>query len=372
MSAPLADARRLVVKIGSALLVDPDGRIRTDWLSSVAAEAAARKAAGCETLIVSSGAVAAGRRILGYAPAQRLRLEEKQAAAAVGQIELIGAWSAALRGHGAVAAQTLLTVSDTETGRRRYLNARTTIETLLGLGAVPVVNENDTIATNELRYGDNDRLAARVAQLSDANALVLLSDIDGLYDRDPRSDSDANHIPEVRSITPDIHAMAGEAPPGVSTGGMVTKIAAAEIATRAGCRMAIAKGEAPSPLTRIGQGERCTWFLATQEPRTARKQWIAGHLKTAGAVTVDDGAALALTKGASLLPVGVIAVEGRFERGDVIAVKARSGQVLGRALSAYDASDAERIRGRKSDEIEAILGYAGREALAHRDDMALD
>jgi glutamate 5-kinase len=366
----LAEARRLVVKIGSALLVDAAAAApRAGWLHGLAADIAALRGRGVEVIVVSSGAIALARRQLGLS-ARRLRLEEKQAAAAVGQIRLAGAWSAALSAHGLTAAQLLLTLDDTE-DRRRYLNARATLATLLGLGAVPVINENDSIATAEIRFGDNDRLAARVAAMMEADQLVLLSDIDGLYTADPRRDPNARHLPLVPAITPEIEALGGEPPPGYSSGGMRTKLVAARIATGAGCAMAIALGTREHPLQALEKGERCTWFLPAPEGRSARKRWILGSLQPLGTYVVDAGAARALAAGGSLLPAGVRAVEGRFERGDAVLVRGADGPVLARGLSAYASEDAARIIGHRSEEIEAILGWRGRDELIHRDDLVL-
>lgn len=369
MIAALGDARRLIVKIGSALLVEESGEIRRAWLDALAEDVIRCRARGQEILLVSSGAIAAGRRQLGLV-GRVLKLEEKQAAAAAGQIRLAHAYQEALAKHGVSVAQILLTPEDTE-ARQRHLNARATLETLLGLGAVPVINENDTVATSEIRFGDNDRLAARVAQMISADTLVLLSDIDGLYSADPRTDGAARHIPEVREFGPEIDAMASAAPTGYSSGGMVTKLAAARIAVAAGCRMVIAKGEPLHPLRRIEEGARCTWFLPSSEPRTARKRWIAGTLDPAGIFTIDDGAAAALRRGTSLLPAGVIEVEGAFERGDAVTVKTRAGLEVGRGLSAYSSEDAVAIAGHKSGEIEAILGYRGRDEMIHRDNLVV-
>jgi glutamate 5-kinase len=321
-------------------------------------------------VVVSSGAVAVGRRRLGLNPGP-LRLEEKQAAAAVGQVGLAHAYQEVLSGHGLTAAQVLLTLGDTE-NRRRYLNARTTLDTLVKLGAVPVINENDTVATQELRYGDNDRLGARVAMCVGADVLVLLSDIDGLYSADPKVDPNAQLIPEVTALTPEIRAMAGEALPGVGTGGMVTKLMAAQIAMGAGCAMVIAPGKGLGPLQRLENNGPCTWFLADTTPQSARKQWILGAMNPAGAVVVDDGAARALRSGRSLLPAGVAAVEGSFYRGDTILVRDSAGQILGKGLAAYGADAARAIMGHKSTEIEQILGYRGREELIHRDDLVME
>lgn len=365
----LASARRLIVKIGSALLVEDSGEIRRAWLEALAADIARCRARGQEVIVVTSGAIAVGRRLLGLR-GRTLRLEEKQAAAATGQIRLAHAWQEALAKHGITVAQLLLTPDDTEE-RRRHLNARATLTQLLALGAVPVINENDTVATAEIRFGDNDRLAARVAQMASADTLVLLSDIDGLYTADPKKDPSARLIPEVRELSPEIEAMAGDAPPGYSSGGMVTKIAAARIAMAAGCRMVIALGKPLSPLARIEEGAPATWFLPAAEPRTARKRWIAATLAPSGSLVVDDGAAAALRRGKSLLPAGVVGVEGRFERGDCVAVRRRDGVEVARGLSAYSSEDASRIAGRKSHEIEELLGYRGRDEMIHRDDLVV-
>ncbi|HEY4042955.1 MAG TPA: glutamate 5-kinase [Rhodopila sp.] len=370
MIPSLPSAQRIVVKIGSALVVDQkQAAPRAAWLDSVAADIQALCERGIEVIVVSSGAIALARRALGLTH-KRLRLEEKQAAAAVGQIRLAQAWAEALSARGLTAAQLLLTLDDTE-DRRRYLNARETLATLLSLRCIPVINENDTVATAEIRFGDNDRLAARVAEMVQADQLILLSDIDGLYTADPRRDAGAQHIPVVEAVTPEIEAMGGEPPPGYSSGGMRTKLVAARIATQAGCAMAIAVGNVERPLQALELGGRCTWFLPVPEGRTARKRWIAGSLSALGMLTVDAGAAKALANGRSLLPAGVRAVAGTFERGDPVTIVGPEGVALGRGLSAYASSDAERIAGHRSDQIEAILGWRGRDEMIHRDDLVL-
>ncbi len=364
----LADARLLVVKVGSALVVDRAAP-RAGWLRGVAADIAAARARGTAVIVVSSGAIALARPVLGLRQ-PRLRLEEKQAAAAVGQIRLAQAWTEALSAHGLVAAQLLLTLGDTE-DRRRYLNARATLTTLLALSCVPVINENDSVATAEIRFGDNDRLAARVAEMVQADQLLLLSDIDGLYTADPKREPSARHIPVVAALTPEIEAMGGDPPPGYSSGGMRTKLAAARIATQAGCAMAIALGGAERPLRAVEQGARLTWFLPAADGRSARKRWIAGSLHPAGRLLVDAGAAQALAAGRSLLPAGVRGIEGEFERGDPVVIEVASGGVLARGLCAYASADARRIAGHRSEEIEALLGWRGRDEIVHRDDLVL-
>jgi len=370
MTPSLAQARRVVVKIGSALIVDPEtASPRIAWLDGVTADIAALRARGVEVIVVSSGAIALARRRLGLLGA-RLKLEEKQAAAAVGQIRLAQAWAEALGARGLTAAQLLITLEDTE-DRRRYLNARATLATLLSLACVPVINENDSVATSEIRFGDNDRLAARVAEMVQADHLILLSDIDGLYTADPRRDPAAAHIPLVPVMTPEIDAMGGEPPPGYSSGGMRTKLVAANIATRAGCHMVIALGAVPNPLAAIGAGARCTWFLGAPEGRSARKNWIAGHLAAQGAITVDDGAARALKGGSSLLPAGIKAVTGNFERGDAVDVFSTAGARIARGLAAYSSTDATIIAGHRSEDFEALLGFRGRDEVIHRDDLVV-
>jgi glutamate 5-kinase len=373
MSAPsgLNIAKRLIVKIGSALLVDQStGQIHRKWLDSLADDVAMLEKRGVEMVIVTSGAVAIGRRLLGLG-SQPLRLEEKQAAAATGQIRLAHAYQETLARHEIKVAQVLLTIDDSES-RQRYLNARNTLDTLIRQKAVPVINENDVVATQELRFGDNDRLAARVAQMIGADTLVLLSDIDGLYTADPRKNPEAAHIPVVREITPEVAAMAGAAGSNVGSGGMVTKIIAARICMTAGCRMVIAPGKPLNPLSAIENGETCTWFLPASEPRTARKRWIAGSCAPTGTVIIDDGAKKALTSGRSLLPAGVTVIEGEFLKGDTVLVKDSKGQVVARGLVAYPAEEARLIVGKKSGEFEALLGYQGRDELIHRDDLVTE
>jgi len=372
MSDRVRTAKRLVVKIGSALLVEEEtGALRRDWLDALADDVAACHKRGQQILLVSSGAIAVGRQQLGLTRKDRaLRLEEKQAAAAVGQIRLAHAYEQTLARHGITVAQILVTPDDTEE-RRRHLNARNTLMQLLSLGVIPVINENDTVGTTEIRFGDNDRLAARVAAMVSADTLVLLSDIDGLYERDPRADPSARHLEEVAAVTPEIEAMAGSAPVGYSSGGMVTKLQAAKIATTSGCRMAIGNGRPLHPLKRLEDGGPCTWFLATATPRTARKTWIAGALNPVGTLTVDEGAEKALKQGRSLLPVGVKAVSGYFERGDAVAIVDAAGREIAKGLSAYSSEDAVLIAGHNSRELEDILGYRGRGEIVHRDDLVL-
>jgi glutamate 5-kinase len=366
----LTDAKRVIVKVGSALLVDAEkGRLNRAWLESLAADIARMRKRGQEVILVSSGAIALGRRHLGLVQG-RLKLEESQAAAAVGQIRLAHAYKELLEAHDITVAQILLTLGDTEQ-RRRYLNARGTINTLLSLGAVPVINENDTVATAEIRYGDNDRLAARVAQMTAADCLVLLSDIDGLYTANPNEDPQAEFLARVLDITPAIEAMAGGATSSVGSGGMQTKIAAAKIAVGAGCHLCIAKGAHQNPLKHIEEGARCTWFLPSSTPSAARKQWIAGTLRPAGAISVDEGAVRALMQGKSLLPAGVTRAVGRFDRGDTVSIVGPDGVEVARGICAYSDGDAARIIGRKSAEIEMVLGFRGRDEIVHRDDLVL-
>jgi glutamate 5-kinase len=370
MSDPLSSTKLVVVKVGSALLVDPDsGTLRRTWLESLCADVATLRREGKNVILVSSGAIALGRRALRLR-AGPLKLEESQAAAAAGQVRLAEAYADILAGADIVAAQILLTLGDTEE-RRRYLNARATLKTLIALGSIAVINENDTVATAEIRYGDNDRLAARVASMMEADLLVLLSDVDGLYTSDPSRDAGAVHIGEVEAITPKVEAMAGDSMSGVGRGGMASKLAAAKIATAAGCEVIIARGTSEHPIAALRHGARATRIKANGTPAAARKRWIAGVLKPQGALVIDAGAAKALSEGKSLLPAGVRQIDGRFERGDAVVVKDHSGREIARGLAAYGAGDAERIAGKRSLEIETILGYRGRDEMIHRDDLAL-
>ena len=368
--SPLSTARRVVVKVGSALLVDQrTGRLNRAWLESLVEDLLRLRRRGQQLILVSSGAIALGRRHLGL-PAGTLRLEESQAAAAVGQIRLAHAYKELLEAHEVTVAQVLLTLEDSEQ-RSRYLNARATLESLLTLGAIPVINENDTVATAEIRYGDNDRLAARVAQMTSADCLVLLSDVDGLYTADPNREAAASFIEQVPQITPAIEAMAGGSASNMGSGGMATKIAAARIAVGAGCHMCIAAGRHPHPLKRIEGGARCTWFMPASTPVAARKQWIAGTLRPAGAVHIDGGATRALRAGKSLLPAGVTGTLGRFDPGDTVSVIDEAGREVARGIAGYSDADTARILGRRSGEIESLLGYRGREELIHRDDLVI-
>jgi glutamate 5-kinase len=374
MSRIFSGAKLIVVKVGSALLVDgAKGELRREWLASLCDDIAALKKDGAAVVLVSSGSIALGRRLLKLAPGE-LRLEESQAAAAAGQVRLAEAYADMLASRGIVAAQVLLTFGDTEE-RRRYLNARATLGTLVGLGAVPVINENDTVATAEIKFGDNDRLGARVASMMGADRLVLLSDVDGLYTANPGIDAGARHIPEVTAITEEIEAMAGDSISGFGRGGMTSKLIAAKIAMGAGCDVILAKGETLNPLSALDSkksgGARYTIFRASVTPAAARKRWIAGVLRPEGALMIDDGAVRALKDGKSLLPAGIRQIDGRFERGDAVLVKDRQGREIARGLAAYNASDAERIAGKRTVEIEAILGYRGRDEMIHRDDLVL-
>ena len=366
----LNDFRRVVVKIGSSLLVDAQaGRVNETWLASLAEDLAAMHRDGRDVIVVSSGAIALGRGVLKL-PQGTLKLEDSQAAAAVGQIALAHTWTAALSAFGITAGQVLVTLGDTEE-RRRYLNARATIAKLLEWRAVPVINENDTVATNEIRFGDNDRLAARVGSMISADLVVLLSDIDGFYDAPPHANSAAKLIPIVPRITAEIEAGAGAAGSELSRGGMQTKVEAAKIATSSGAHLVIASGRIPNPLRAIADGGRCTWFLTPANPVTARKKWIAGSLEPKGTLTIDAGAVAALRRGKSLLPAGVLRVEGLFARGDAVVIRDPQGSEIGRGLVAYDAEDADKIRGRASGDIVLILGFGGRAEMVHRDDMVI-
>jgi glutamate 5-kinase len=369
-ATPLATARRVVIKVGSALLVDAESaRVNRLWLESLVEDLLRLRQRGQRVILVSSGAIALGRRRLGLKHGT-LRLEESQAAAAVGQIRLAHAYKELLESHDVTVAQVLLTLEDTER-RRRYLNARATLESLLELGALPVINENDTVATAEIRYGDNDRLAARVAQMASAECLVLLSDVDGLYSSDPNQHPNARLIPEVSHITPEIEAMAGRSASAVGSGGMSAKIIAARIAVAAGCHLCIAAGAHRHPLRRIEAGGPCTWFRPTATPAAARKQWIAGTLRPAGAISIDAGALQALLEGRSLLPAGVTAARGRFDRGDTVSILSPEGVEVARGITAYSDGDAARIMGRKSSDIAELLGFRGRDEMVHRDDLVL-
>ncbi|HVY58494.1 MAG TPA: glutamate 5-kinase [Xanthobacteraceae bacterium] len=366
----LGDFRRIVVKVGSSLLVDAAaGDVRRAWLQSLVADIAKLHDEGRDMLIVSSGAIALGRAVLKL-PGGTLKLEDSQAAAAVGQIALARTWAEVLGAHRIAAGQILLTIGDTEE-RRRYLNARSTVGKLLEWRAVPVINENDTVATNEIRYGDNDRLAARVATMVSADLLVLLSDVDGLYDAPPGSGTSATLVPLVPRITPEIEQMAGSAGSELSRGGMRTKIEAGKIATTAGTHMIIASGHVEHPLSAVAAGAPCTWFLTPASPVTSRKRWIAGSLEPKGILTIDAGAVAALRRGKSLLPAGVIRVDGQFSRGDAVIIRDPDGQEVGRGLVAYDAEDADRIKGRASSDVLLILGIEGRAEMVHRDDLVL-
>ncbi|WP_371224343.1 glutamate 5-kinase [Roseovarius sp. 2305UL8-3] len=366
--ATLDSAKRLVIKIGSALLVDREsGALKAEWLQALADDVARLKARGMDVILVSSGSIALGRGVLNL-PAADLSLEQSQAAAAVGQIKLAGAYERALEAHGLKAAQVLVTLEDS-TDRRRYLNSRATLEQLLKLGVIPIVNENDTVATDEIRYGDNDRMAAQVAVTAGADRLILLSDVDGFYTANPAQDADAKRFDMIEAITPEIEAMAGDAGSGLSKGGMKTKLMAAKTAMAGGCDMAITEGSVLNPIAALEAGAAATWFRAQGDPQQKRKAWIAA-MKPKGEVVLDAGAIKALKGGSSLLPAGVVAVRGAFLRGDPVAVMDEAGQPLGQGLTRYDADDADRIRGLRSDQIEEVLGHPARGPLIHRDDMA--
>jgi glutamate 5-kinase len=369
LSAPdIKAARRLVVKIGSALLVDRQTGLKQAWLSALAMDVAEAKVRGADVVLVSSGSIALGRKVLGL-PDGALTLEQSQAAAAVGQIRLARAYEEVLAPHGIVTGQILVTLEDTE-DRRRYLNSRATMETLLGLGVVPIVNENDTVATDEIRFGDNDRLAAQIAVTVGADQLILLSDVDGFYSANPKEDATAQRFDLVEKITPAIEAMAGDPVSGMSKGGMKTKLLAAKTAVAGGCAMAIMEGSTLRPLTALANGANRTWFVAHTDPQAARKRWI-NAMKPRGELRLDAGAVRAMAQGKSLLPAGVVAVSGNFGRGDPVAIVSPEGDILGKGLVRYTAAEATAIAGHRSGEIEAILGYQGRAALVHRDDMVI-
>ncbi|HFB54541.1 MAG TPA: glutamate 5-kinase [Hellea balneolensis] len=371
----LSDFKSIVIKIGSALLVNEDnGAINKDWLQSVAADIAELTRSGHNVLIVSSGAIALGRTRLGLNH-NTLTLAQKQACAATGQALLTQAYEQVLAPHGLITAQALLTLNDTE-DRRRWINAKETLITLLKLGTVPIINENDTVATDEIRYGDNDRLAARVAQMVGADVLVLLSDVDGLYDQDPRTHKGAKFISEIYELTPEIMAMGGNANQlrGTGSGGMATKLHAAQIATRAGCTLVITKGDDPHPLSALSHADtpkRASWFYAATNSQTARKLWIESSLKPKGVIHIDVGAARALQNGKSLLAAGVVRIEGEFDKGDAVRICTEQGEECGRGLAGFSAPDCQLIKGLKSDEIERILGYGGGSAFIHRDNLVL-
>ena len=366
----IKSTRLVVIKIGSALIVDPAaGKARADWMLDLAADVASLRAAGAQVVLISSGSIALGRQHLSL-PAGAIKLPEKQAAAAIGQVELAQLWSNALQAHDMRTAQILLAPEDTET-RRRHINARTTIQTLLELGFVPVVNENDTVTTYEIRFGDNDRLAARVAGMISADLLILLSDVDGLYTKNPHQSEDAEHIPEITQIDEDIMALGGGANAEFASGGMATKLAAARIATEAGADMLICKGSASRPVTALLDGARYSLFHRRTSPKKARKNWIAGALDPKGQIVVDKGAQSALLKGKSLLPVGILRLSGQFDRGDLVQIINAEGIELGHGLAGYATAEAEKIKGQKSQVIETLLGYEGRAELIHADDLVL-
>lgn len=368
-SFDLGSNRRLVIKVGSSLLINENGQINRRWLQKLADDIASLQREGHEVLVVSSGSIAIGSTLLGIIK-KRAGLADLQAAAAAGQVQLVHAYQESLGQHDILAAQILLTPGDTE-NRRRFLNARATLTRLVEQSVVPIINENDTVATEEIRYGDNDRLAARVAQLVMADALILLSDVDGLYDSDPMQNDSAQHIPEVQKITEDIFAIAGETRSDVGSGGMATKVQAAKIATYAGCTTVVTSGLIEQPLAALAAGSRCTVFSAQVTPAAARKQWLAGALDVAGELWVDAGAESALRSGKSLLPVGVTSINGKFQRGDVVKIVSVTGAEIGRGLAEYSNQDANTLLGRQSDEIEALLGYRGRSVIVHRDELVL-
>jgi glutamate 5-kinase len=369
------ELKRVIIKIGSALIAENNGTMRRAWMAALATDVAAWRAKGREVIIVTSGAGALGRGLVGLTREQikrALSMEEKQAATAIGQPLLMHAWEEMFKPHNVITAQVLLTLDDTE-DRQRHLTCRGAIEKILKLGALPIINENDTVSTAEIRIGDNDRLAARVAQMISADTLILLSDIDGLYTADPKTNPSATFIPEVKEITADIEAMAGDPQPGMSSGGMKTKIMAAKIAVSSGCRMAILKGTEENPLQRLDDGRlRCTWFTPSTNPLAARKRWIAAHMSMKGSIIIDDGALKALHDGKSLLPIGVKKCEGIFSTGDAVFIKTLAGLNVGCGLVAFDRAEADKICGRRSDDIESLLGYAGQEEMIHRDNMVLN
>ena len=368
--ARIAEAKRIVVKIGSVLLVDDNsGTLHNAWLNSLGKDVAALRDRGHEVILVSSGAIALGRRYLGLKTGE-LKLEEKQAAAAVGMVRLAQSYQETLNKFDLSVAQILLTLDDSE-NRRRYLNARSTIMTLLRVGVVPLINENDTIATDEIRFGDNDRLAARVASMVSADLLILLSNINGLYTADPAQDKAAKLVPTVTEITHEIEAMASNTVTSDSSGGMPTKLAAAKQCLGAGCRMIICEGRGMFPLKSLENGGDCTWFIPSGNPQTARKRWISGSLQSLGSVIVDDGAVAALERGRSLLPAGILRIEGTFQRGDAITIMKKDGSEFGRGLIAYSSKDATQIIGHKTGEIEDLIGYRGRDEIIHRDDLVI-
>ena len=368
----ITEARRLVIKTGSALVTDEEtGLPHSGWMASLAADIADLRAQGKAVILVSSGAVSLGRKILGLKEKSALRLDEKQAAAACGQVALMDAWRLQFSRYGLPVGQILLTLDNSE-HRSRFLNARQTLETLLELGVIPIVNENDTVATAELKFGDNDRLAARVAEMAGADNLIILSDIDGFYTADPSKDPTATRMATIETITPAIEKMAGGSGSSVGSGGMITKVMAAKIAQGAGCHTLIAAGKPERPISQVISQGGGTWFIASSTPITARKRWINGSLKATGTLTVDDGAATALTQGKSLLAAGVVQVDGEFERGEAVQIISRTGQRLGKGLVAYNSGEAQALKGKRSEEFEALIGYKGRSALIHRDDLVLE
>lgn len=370
---PFRPTKSLVIKVGSALLVDPETtQLRSKWLRSLCADIKSFKDQGLDITLVSSGAIAIGKTRLNQWD-KKLSLSQKQACAAAGQAVLTQAYEDALAPHDIMTAQILLTLNDTE-DRRRWLNARGTLAALLDMGVIPIINENDTVATDEIRYGDNDRLAARTAQMIGADTLILLSDIDGLYDQDPRQNPSAKHIPIIETLSKDIISMGGDANAGAAmgSGGMATKLAAAQIAMNTGCHMAIMDGAAPWPLQRLIKGEKVSWFKASQNPSDARRQWIGGHLNIKGQVSIDNGAATALSKGSSLLAVGITHIEGQFDKGDTVLIMSKDGEPLASGLVSYSSEDTQKIIGKNTSEIAAILGYDYGLPVIHRDNMAMN